>query len=216
MKKSHDLIEQLSSEIKPVNPISPPLIWGLRLVVILLVYGVGMQIFSGIREDVSDQFQRPLYVIEIIILLSLLLTSVFAAVLSIYPDVYQKPHYLRLPHIILLVLIIALISQLFVPNTSDMIIPNIQHPHALECTLSIAAIAFIPALLIFVIIRKGAVVHQLEAGSFAVLAASAVGCLVLRLAEANDSIGHLLIWHYLPTFAFACAGAFIGKAILKW
>jgi hypothetical protein len=49
-----------------------------------------------------------------------------------------------------------------------------------------------------------------------VLAASGVGCLTLRLAELNDSIEHLLQWHYVPTLLFAAGGAMIGKWLLRW
>jgi hypothetical protein len=59
-------------------------------------------------------------------------------------------------------------------------------------------------------------VHPLQAGAFAVLTASTIGALTLRLAEENDSIVHLVQWHYLPTLFFAVLGAFAGKWLLKW
>jgi hypothetical protein len=68
----------------------------------------------------------------------------------------------------------------------------------------------------FVLLRKGASIRQLQAGSFAVLTATAIGCLTLRLSEENDSIMHLLQWHYLPTLLFAALGALAGKWLLKW
>jgi hypothetical protein len=86
----------------------------------------------------------------------------------------------------------------------------------MECALCIAAVALIPSALLFALIRKGATIRPLQAGSFAVLAASSVGGLTLRLAEANDSLMHLVVWHYLPALLFATLGAVIGKKLLRW
>jgi len=81
---------------------------------------------------------------------------------------------------------------------------------------SAAATAIVPAALIFALLRKGASVRPLRAGSFAVLAASGLGCLTLRLSEANDSLVHLVDWHYLPTLLFAVIGALVGRYLLRW
>ena len=86
----------------------------------------------------------------------------------------------------------------------------------MECALCIGSVALIPSALIFALLRKGASVRQFQAGSFAVLAASSIGCLTLRLAEANDSMMHLASWHYGPTVLFAALGAALGKILLKW
>ncbi len=88
--------------------------------------------------------------------------------------------------------------------------------HKIECTICIMFVAIIPAILIFTILKKGATIKPLQAGSFTVLAASSLGYLILRFSEANDAISHLLIWHYLPMICFAILGAVIGKFFLKW
>ena len=83
----------------------------------------------------------------------------------------------------------------------------------MDCALCIGSVAMLPSLLLFGILRRGATVRPMQAGIFAVLAASAIGCLTLRLSEANDSLAHLLLWHYLPTLIFAALGAVIGARI---
>jgi hypothetical protein len=64
--------------------------------------------------------------------------------------------------------------------------------------------------------RKFASTHYHWAGSIALLFAFSVGALWLRLHEANDSVMHVVEWHYLPMIAFGIAGWLLGKTLLKW
>lgn len=215
MTKTADLISELAAQAQPAKAIASPAIWILRLLGVLALYAFAAQFFLGLRGDLLIQFTRPLFAVEILFLLLLLISSSVAAVFAMYPDAYQKPQFLKLPYAAFLLLASLLTSQLALPHDVRMVMP-LPSAHAMECAICIAAVALVPAAIIFVLLRKGASVCQFEAGSFAVLAASAIGCLTLRLAEENDSVQHLLLWHYIPTFIFAAIGAMIGKCLLKW
>ncbi len=215
MNSTIDLITKLSSQAKPIKPMLNPKQWIFRLLLILGIYGIATQTFLGLRPDLFMQFTRPLFVVEIILMLSLLITSIIAAVLNIYPDLYQKSFWLKIPYVVFLLILGFFISQIFMPISGLAVIPTGIF-HKVECTICIMFVAVIPALLIFTILKKGATIKPLQAGSFTVLAASSLGYLILRFSEANDTISHLLIWHYLPMFCFAAFGALIGKFLLKW
>ena len=53
------------------------------------------------------------------------------------------------------------------------------------------------------------------AACVAFLCAFSVGALWLRLHEVNDSIVHVVEWHYLPMLGFALVGFGLEK-LLKW
>lgn len=216
MTNTIDLIASLSAEAKPAKKVRSPSYWAVRLLALLALYAVGCQFFLGFRPDLRLQFLRPLFAVETLLLSLLLLSSAVAAVLAMYPDAYQKPQLLKLPYAIFALLVAAVGFQLLLPYDARMVTPEVLGVHAMECALCIASVALIPSALIFALLRKGASVHQFQAGSFAVLTSSAIGCLTLRLAEANDSIMHLVQWHYVPTLLFAALGAFAGKWLLKW
>ena len=91
-----------------------------------------------------------------------------------------------------------------------------SHGHGMECALCIAALACLPSALIFGLLRKGASVTAVFAGSLSVLGASGFGSLILRLTEIDDSLVHIALWHYVPTFLFAAMGAVLGKFLLRW
>lgn len=216
MMNTADLIANLSVEAKPLKKVVAPSYWSVRLLAVLAVYAIGCQLFLGLRPDLGVQLTRPLFTIETLLLSLLLLSSALAAVLSMYPDACQKPQLLKLPYAVFTALVALMVFQLWMPHDTRMVMPEGAGAHGMECALCIASAALIPSALIFALLRKGASVRQFQAGSFAVLAASAIGGLTLRLAEENDSIIHLVQWHYIPTLLFAAIGALVGKWLLRW
>ena len=213
--KTEALIASLSKQANSVKALRSPRYWGSRALGILGVYALAIQYFLGLRPDLLLQFTRPLFALEIVLLTLLTLTSIIAAILAMYPDAYQKPALLKLPYGVFLLLALLMTAQLLLPQDAAMVMPPLG-AHAMECALCIGAVALIPSALVFMMLRKGATVQRLDAGFSAVLAASGVGCLTLRLAEMNDSLVHLLQWHYVPTLLFAALGALIGKGLLRW
>lgn len=211
-----ELIEQLSRDATGKPCLRSPGHVALRLLLVLAIYGIGVQFFLGIRGDIFAQLSRPMFALEITLLLALTLSSVLAAIVAMYPDAHQKPWILRLPHAVFIALMVFILVQLFTLQTeAGMVIPP-PGGHGMECALCIASVALVPSGILFGILRKGASVCPRKAGSFAVLAAAGLGCLTLRLAEANDSLLHLASWHYLPTLLFAALGALVGRWALKW
>jgi hypothetical protein len=216
MTKTDDLISELTAQALPAKAVAAPAFWAVRLLVVLAVYSAVAQCYLNLRPDLEMQFTRPFFVAEIALLLFLLISSSVAALLAMYPDAYQKPQLLKLPFAAFALLVGLLGFQLLMPHDSRMVIPQGEGVHAMECAICIASVALLPAAIIFAIMRKGASVRPLQAGSFAVLAATAVAGLTIRIAEANDSIEHLVQWHYIPTLLFAALGALVGKWLLKW
>lgn len=215
MTNTSDLIAELSNETQVSKPLRTPSYWGVRLLFVLILYGLATQYVLGLRPDVLAQLTRPFFALEISLLALLAITSIVASVLAMYPDAYQKAILMKLPYGIFMVLTGFMLWQLLLPVDARMVMPN-ANAHAFACALCIAMVSVIPSALIFMMLRKGASVHQFQAGAFAVLAASAIGGLTLRLAEPIDQIMHLTLWHYLPTLIFATIGALLGKWLLKW
>jgi hypothetical protein len=209
-----DLIASLSQET-PKPRLKPPGYFAARLGAVLTVYGIGIQFFLELRTDLLAQFSRPMFTLEILLLVLLTVCSATAALLAMYPDVYQKPRLLNVPYAVFMALVAFMLVQFLLPHDIRMVIPPLDG-QAMECAICIASVALLPSALIFALLRKGASVYPWRAGSFAMLAASGIGCLTLRLAEANDSLLHLAVWHYLPTLFFAGLGAVIGRLVLRW
>ena len=194
MGDTQQLIEQLSADAKTEKGLADPVRLSLLIVLAMLAYGFGAAMLLGLRAEPMAQFASPWFAAEIMILSLLMLSSTGAAIYSLYPDAHQQALLMKLPYTFFLLLTGLIMAQLLIVHE----IP-VQDPHAgMGCVLC------------------GASVHPRQAGSYAVLAAAAAGCVVIRFIEVADMPQHLLLYHYLPTFAFALLGALLGKRLLKW
>lgn len=211
--RTEDLINNLANNATAVKPLQKPMRLVLQLLLFALVYYVIIQIFIGVRSDIFEKISQPFFVIEILLMLSLLFSCLITSVLTIFPDSYQKFYLLRAPYTILLTLISFFIIEFCLQNQENL--PAFS-THKIECSLCIAAFALIPSFYFFYVMRKGANINPLKAGGFAVLASTAISSIALRVSEQHDTLLHLLAWHYFPVLFFAVVGAVFGKLLFKW
>ena len=181
---------------------------------VLVIYAVAASLFVGRRPDLVFQVERPFYLLELALLLLIAFTSLRAALFLSYPDNYQQKRVGVLPLISVIELVGLIGLQMLMPADTRMQLP--LGGNGMDCATCICVFAIFPSALLFALLRKGATTHPLRAGLFIALSTASIGCLVLRLAEPNDSLIHVLQWHYLTTFLFALFGVFIGKIALRW
>jgi hypothetical protein len=166
---------------------------------------------SGLRPDLMLKLHEPWYAAEIAALVGIFVaTSISAALLS-FPDMHQMRRAAFAPVIMfaLFVLVMFLAWQADTP-------PAPLPVHSFECTASITLFSLLPAVWTFFEMRKFASTHYHWAGCIALLFAFSIGAIWLRLYEQNDSIMHVIQWHYLPMIVFGIIGLWLGKLILKW
>lgn len=211
MKDIEQLVAELSSEATPVHPAPAPWRLSLKWSFVAIVYLLVALFTSGLRPDLMQALQHPLYITELLLLTLILLATTLASALLAFPDLHQK----RLLAYIPLALFGVFILQLAYAWQADT--PPAPFPvHSFECTLDITFISLIPAALAFFVLRNYASTHPRWAGSYALLAAFSVGAIWLRLYEVNDSILHVVQWHYLPMIGVGLVGYFVGGKFLKW
>lgn len=216
MGDTKQLIEQLSAQVTPVRPLRLQR-YAVLLLAAFSLYAVCTHCWlEGFRSDLSLQFQRPLFVTELLLLAAMLVSSVLAALYAMQPDgAQQKKHLMRLPYLPSFAMFALIIFQLFMPHDTHMVI-QAETTNGHKCTMYIGLSSILPAMLIFWVLRKGASAMPMQAGALAVIAAVSVSAITLRLSEASDGIMHLLILHYLPTIFFAGVGALLGRFLLRW
>ncbi len=211
MSDTQQLIVALSADARPVMPMMVPSRLALRLSALLAAYALVMALMLGLREDIGTYWHQPVYLTELLALFALAAASITASVFRAFPDQYQYDTVRHLPAVAFAVFFALLAFQFWLPGT-----PSPVNAHGMECAICIGAVAIIPSAIAMYLIRKGASTKPLLSGMYAVLACAAIGCLVLRLIEANDGPTHLLLWHYFPTLGFAALGGIAGKFLLKW
>ncbi|NNE37337.1 MAG: DUF1109 family protein, partial [Gammaproteobacteria bacterium] len=85
-----------------------------------------------------------------------------------------------------------------------------------HCPIHIIGFSAIPAVVIFFLVRMGAVIRIYWAGVMSALSVTAFAYLFMRLVESNDNPAHLIIWHAIPILVLCLVGMYAGKKTLRW
>jgi len=211
MKDIENLIGQLAQEGGAVKPAPHPITLSWKWMALSAAYLLVLLLVSGVRNELTAAFEHPWFAIEVALLAAMFITTSVSAALLSFPDMYQMRRAVWMPMAVFGVFTCVL----FMAWRADM--PPAPLPvHGIECTLAILMVALLPGAWLLYAMRKLASTHYQWAGCIALLHAFSVGALWLRLQENNDSILHVLQWHYLPMIVFGILGLWVGKLILKW
>lgn len=211
MNKIDHLIDDLAKQPQP-RALMPWRVACIRDCGLVLLYIVALEAsFFGFRPDLLTQLQAPLFLLEILALTAVLVSTIVATHLAGYPDLQQRGYWLLIPLGALASFIVIMGLALFADQP-----PSPSPENELNCLVEISLLALLPALLLMLKLRRMASTRQGLAGALALLAAFSCGALILRLAEETNAIAHIIVWHYLPGFGVALLGVLAGRLILKW
>ena len=211
MSNINQLIAELSAEITPVKKLANPLVSFAKWMLGCSIYIGVLLLCSHLRGDISSKLASPLFLAEIGLLICMAATAGLSFTILAYPDTYQKRWLVFTPFLPLALFFIVLFLEWLEDQP-----PAPPPEHGWHCLLCIICYAILPACWIFYRLRKMASTHVNMAGSVALLGATSIGCLALRLTEATDSITHIIEWHYLPMLTLSAFGLWLGKKFLQW
>ena len=211
MGKIDELVEILSEETRPLKVVPHPFSLSAKWVAYAAAYLFVSLAISGVRPDLAGKLHDFWFDAEIASLLFVFGSTVLSASLLAFPDMHQKRGAAMAP----IAAFALFLAVLFFSWRADLPPPPLP-VHSYQCTLSITLVSFVPAVWTFISMRKFASTHFHLAGATALLSAFSVGAIWLRLEEINNSIVHVLEWHYLPMLAIAFFGWRLGRFLLKW
>lgn len=211
MADLEQLLESLADDAARVQPAPHPYALAAKWMAAAAAYLAVALAVSGLRPDFAQALQHPWFLAELAMLLLMFIATALSAALLAYPDLHQKRALAFAPAGLFALFLLLLLGAWNADSP-----PAPLPVHSYECTLSILLVALLPLAWTFFSMRKFASTHPRWAGSIAVLSAFSVGALWLRLHEVNDSVMHLVVWHYLPMLAAGFVGLWLGKKLLKW
>ncbi len=211
MSNIDNLIAKLAQDGIRVKPAPHPFILSLQWMGAAAIYLAVSLAFFGPRPDLLEKFHSAWFVAEIVALLGIFIVTSISAALLAFPDLHQKRHLALAPAWIFTLFLLTLFFAWRADSP-----PTPLPVHSFQCTVGITLMALLPAVWIFYSIHKYASTHYRLAGSVALLSAFSVGALWLRLHEVNNSIAHVIEWHYLPMLAIGIIGLWLGQRVLKW
>lgn len=211
MDNIEQLIKTLAEDTTKLKPAPHPLLQTFKWTVAAAAYLAIALVFFGLRSDIMQAIENSWFVIELLSLFCVFVATSVSTSLLAFPDLHQK-RIIAFAPILMFVLFLAIIFFAWSADHPPAPLPT----HTYECTFCIILVSLLPAVWILYTLRKFASVHYRLAGGLALLSASSIGALWLRLYEVNDSIIHVVEWHYLPMLVIGFIGLWLGEVILKW
>ncbi len=204
-------IASLVADADSVQLAPSPLTLWLKWMGVAVVYiGISLLVL-GVRSDVLVRLHSAMFIAEMGVLITIVVTTALSASLLAYPDIYQRSRWTLAP-IFMFVIFVGIIALAWQADNPPAPLPV----HSYQCSLTIAVLALLPAAWMFYSMRQLASTHRHFAGVVTMLSAFSIGAITLRLSEQTNSIIHVIEWHYLPMIGVALLGMWLGKVLLKW
>jgi len=210
--KTEELIQGLARDAEPVQRLSHPgwraMMWALASISYLTV----IVAFVGVRPDIDARLQDPRFIIEVG---AALLTGVMAAAAAFCAGCPGRPLWERFAPVPFLAVWLASLGEgcwrQWVQYTPD---GGVELDFL--CLEIIFGMSLLPAILIFVMIRRGAPIAPMSTTGLATLAATALAAAALRLFHAQDVSLMLLVWQFGSVIMLAALGFLVGRHFLRW
>jgi hypothetical protein len=208
------LIHDLARDAAPVRPLRPV---GVRVAgwfVIALASLAVVMTMMGIRRELGDAGDRMDFTLEAALLLLTAIAAAIGALLVSIPGADTRPTVRWAPVALATACIMLAAGELGYAAITGA--PTGRLTFAWHCVYKTTSVAFVPGIVLFLMLRRGAPLRTAWAGLLAVLATAAVGVLGANIICPNDRPLHMLLWHVAPLMLFAGVGAGLGKWLLKW
>ncbi len=205
--KTDALIDRLTQAGEEVRPMPAPGLLLTGWLAMIVLYFMSFFMIGGFREDVALRLSETPYLGEIILGLLAIIASSRAATFEAYPGESPRSRWLYyLPFAVFTGYIaIRLVMQLRTLGMDE---------HGMQCTVDICLFAMLPAIGLFFMLARGLFLWPMRASFSAAIAASTASYLVMRLEEANEDPGHLLLFHFLPMLAMTLLLGLLGNILL--
>jgi hypothetical protein len=211
--QSEELVRRLAASALPVRRLPHPIWRAATWFALSLLYTAVLVFAVGWRPDLSARLAEPRFLVEIV---SALLTAMMAAAAVFCASCPGRPLWERFGAFPFLVAWLASLGEgcrrdwlLFGPD-------GLSVQPDFSCFTAIVAASAPPAILIFVMARRGAPIAPISTAALATLAASAIGAAALRLFHEQDSSVMALIWQFGSVLALTAIGALFGRRLLRW
>lgn len=210
--RTDDLIAELAREPAPVQRLARPWQRALLWLAISAAYAVLVVVLSH-RDFSSWRMSDMRFVVEQLAAAATALTAVVAAFRSVVPG--HARGWLWLPVIPLTVWLAAL-GEGCVHDWLQSGRGALSIRDDWDCLEWAAIIGIIPAIVIVLMLRRGAPLLPRASLALAALAVAAFSNFVMRLHHYGDASIIILVWHLGSVLFVALIAGAVGNHVLKW
>jgi hypothetical protein len=207
--KTEALIENLTRDLKAVEPLRGPWIRTLRWLGILIPYCAIAVLLLHFVGKLPAPLVDSQFLLEQGFAILTGITAAMAAFASTVPG--RSRSYLVWP---LLPMFgwLATLGQACFRNSSS----GLSFQHNLLCLPFIIMLGTPPAVILWMMLRRGAPLTPSWTAALGALAAAGFGNFCVRLVHAEDVSLMLIVWHIGGVFVLAAATSTFGQSLLNW
>jgi hypothetical protein len=207
------LIEQLSKSAAPVRPLSRAWIRAAVWLMLSVPYIALVVIVVSPRSDLMVKLTELRYVIEQFAALATGITAAIAAFAATIPGYNRK--ILLLP-VFPLALWLGSLGQGCLQTWLRFGTSGLTLQPDLFCFPAVALVGMLPAIVIAVMLRRGAPLAPCITAGLGGLAAAGLGNFGLRLFHPQDASLMVLVWQVGTVFVLMILAGCAGRYVLNW
>ncbi len=203
------LIKNLSRDLQPVQPVPPPWMRTATWLAILFPYVAIVSLVMAVRDDLPTRISDSRFLIEQGFAFATGIAAVMAAFASVIPG--ERRRLWMWPLLPLAGWLGTVGETCFRAG-----LERISFHHDLSCFPSIIALGTAPAIVLWIMLRRGAPLTPRLTVALGALAAAGLGNFCVRLGHPEDVTVMLLVWHVGGVLLLAALASLAGRNLLKW
>lgn len=210
---THELIADLSRDLRPVKPLASPLTRFTYWIVVASVLLVAASLAFGLRGDLPGALLVPRVALDLGLSLMVALLS---AVSAFYLAVPGEQGWRRSAGVGLAALAVwtgHTVFRVIEGYSYDRLIWAATHGY--DCFAAVVVMGVLPGVLLFGMLRRAAPTEFLWSGAMGLLAMGALGSLGAQLHCAGSAPFHILIHHFFPVLLVGGLGLLLGRHLLQ-
>ncbi len=212
-RDTEGLIRRLAANIEPVRPLPRPWIRTAGWLALSAAYIALMLLAPLRRRGFSPELSQPRFLIEQVAALATGIAAAAAAFASVVPGYNRK--FLALPLLPLAVWLGSL-GQGCLQDWLQLGAYGLALRPDWDCLKAIARFGAVPALVMVVMLRRGAPLTPHLTMALGGLAAAGLGNVALRFVHRPDASVMVLVWQFGAVCVLSALAAGAGRYLLNW
>ncbi len=209
--KTDDLILQIARDSTPVRPLASPAVRTSLWFAVGLPYVVLIILIMTPRPDLADRLTEARFLIEVTMAFATSVTAAFAAFSAVIPG---RPRWLQLLPVLPLTVWLGSLGQGCLAIWLSAGALTISWDWV--CIPVITMVGAVPAIAMFLMLRRGAPLFPCMTVALGALAATALGGFGLRFFHPQDASIMILVWQFGTVAMLTALAGCNGRRILVW
>ncbi|MBX7542075.1 DUF1109 domain-containing protein [Qipengyuania sphaerica] len=209
---SNHFFDQLAGDLAPVRPIRRSR--GIALVAVAAIVTIVLvALFGELQTHMIAGQATPMFFVTNGMLALLGAASSLAVVRMATPQVGSGHEGARWSAGMVALLPVTALIML---GATHFLAAIMEDSHGVPCLLASITAGLVTAIALVFWLRRGAPVSLTSAGTYAGVAAGAIGSFAYGLTCPIETIGHLGIWHVAPVLVGGIAGRLAIPPLVRW